>query len=227
MNIVTKTKGFFPLPVKQRAITIYHPSFQSFLYNWNKLLYSATEQQYKERLAQFKIDYPVRAVEYVDKIWLYWKEKIVMFWLNNFLPISIYDGIFESPSSCRYDNYLIDILRSLNPRMYIQEDGLKELLVGQGSPYLRIPPSSTPPNLGYFVQEQEQRRLFSNITILPSISNPSTTNPLQQWALRVESDPSTTQLGIERIGQYSDIYKAGMERERAYLRAFADIAGGP
>jgi hypothetical protein len=33
INIVAKTKGFFPLPVKHRAITIQYPSFQSFLYN--------------------------------------------------------------------------------------------------------------------------------------------------------------------------------------------------
>jgi hypothetical protein len=82
MNVVAKTKSFFLPPIKYGDSTIWHSFFQSFLYNWNKLLYVTTEEQYEEKLAKFKIDHPVRAVEYIDKTWLYWKEKLVTFWLN-------------------------------------------------------------------------------------------------------------------------------------------------
>jgi hypothetical protein len=34
-------------------------------------------------------------------------------------------------------------------------------------------------------------------------------------------------VGIERINLYGDIYEAGTERERVYLRVFVDVAGGP
>jgi hypothetical protein len=364
MNVVAKTKGFFPPPVKHGATTTRHPSFQSFLCDWNKLLYSATEQQYEERLAQFKVDHPVRAVEYVDKTWLCWKEKIVTFWLNNVRHFGHFttspiegchaglkqalqkstlsldtsferlldyweaqhiriEGVTAQQLNAPRHQYNVALFQSLVPhiyayalkRTYAQDSMLPangpptsictgrfsysmglpcqhtiyhrkqssqplvpsdfhtrwhirkpfllpmqqqlphrhssilepENVRARGRPqgalggvrqpisstrrdpsaFERIPPSSAPPNLGHFVQEQEQRRLLSNITILPSTSNPSATNPRQQWALRIESDPSTTHLGIERIRQYGDTYEAGTERERAYLRAFADTAGGP
>src|SRR5258708_22242168 len=82
MNVLAKTKKFFPGPVKVGEKVIRHPQFQAFLKSWNMLLDSPTTSIYNQRLADFKANYPTGAVKYCTDTWLIWKENLVAAWIN-------------------------------------------------------------------------------------------------------------------------------------------------
>jgi hypothetical protein len=82
MNVLAKTKRFFPGPVKVGDRTVRHPRFQEFLSSWNILLTSLTVSIYNQRLADFKAKYPTSAVKYCTDTWLIWKENLVTAYID-------------------------------------------------------------------------------------------------------------------------------------------------
>jgi hypothetical protein len=83
MNVLAKTKKFFPGPIKgDDGKVTRHPTFQVFLCCWNALLASTTEQVYNELLEEMRIKHPVGAMSYCESTWLLWKEKLVLHWIN-------------------------------------------------------------------------------------------------------------------------------------------------
>jgi transposase-like protein len=51
MNVLAKTKRWFPALVKVNGKAVRHPQFQEFLSSWNMLLASSSEAIYNRRLA--------------------------------------------------------------------------------------------------------------------------------------------------------------------------------
>lgn len=86
MNVLAKTRRFFPPAVKQPNGKHYrHPRFQEFLKEWNALLAANTEESFTSTLASFKDPgrHPGEAVAYAVKTWIDpWKEKLVAYWVN-------------------------------------------------------------------------------------------------------------------------------------------------
>jgi hypothetical protein len=82
MNVLAKTKRFFPAPVKVGDRVVRHPEFQVFLRSWNMLLDSPTVSIYNQRLAEMQVNYPTSAVKYCIDTWLIWKEALVTAWIN-------------------------------------------------------------------------------------------------------------------------------------------------
>ena len=83
MNVLAKTKKYFPGPIKGDDGTwTRHPTFQAFLNCWNTLLASATEQAFDELLDEMRIRFPLQAMSYCEGTWLLWKEKLVMYWID-------------------------------------------------------------------------------------------------------------------------------------------------
>jgi hypothetical protein len=80
MNVLAKTRKFFPGPVKVGERTVRHPNFQEFLSSWNMLLDSMSI--YNRRLAEMQAKYPTSAVKYCTDTWLIWKEALVAAWIN-------------------------------------------------------------------------------------------------------------------------------------------------
>jgi MULE transposase domain len=64
MNVLAKTKKFFPAPILVNNRPIRHPQFQEFLTSWNVLLASPTVPIYNQRLAEMQAKYPTSAVKY-------------------------------------------------------------------------------------------------------------------------------------------------------------------
>lgn len=90
MNVLAKTKKFFPGPVKdQEGKVVRHPQFQAFLSCWNTLLASSTEQAYNQLLEKMRADFPSGALSYIEGTWLWWKEKLVSFWVNQHLHFGV------------------------------------------------------------------------------------------------------------------------------------------
>lgn len=85
MNVLAKSRRFFPKATPsidgppQR-----HPSFEAFLREWDQLLKSTTEDEFLTRVRTFKTPgrFPSGAVEYATKTWLPWKEKLVLYWVD-------------------------------------------------------------------------------------------------------------------------------------------------
>jgi hypothetical protein len=73
MNVLAKTKRFFPAPVKVGERVVRHPQFQEFLSSWNILLASRTVPIYNQRLAEIQAKYPT---------WLIWKENLVTVYID-------------------------------------------------------------------------------------------------------------------------------------------------
>ena len=67
MNILAKTKKFFPGPVKEGKIIQRHPQFQEFLQAWGTLLDSPTLEAYALNLTKF-CTFPDKAVQYAENI---------------------------------------------------------------------------------------------------------------------------------------------------------------
>ena len=82
MNVLAKTKKFFPAPVKVGDKTVRHPQFQEFLSSWNTLIASPTVPIYNQRLADFKAKHPTNAVKYCTDTWLIWKESLVAVYID-------------------------------------------------------------------------------------------------------------------------------------------------
>jgi hypothetical protein len=83
MNVLAKTKRFFPPPVKENGIYKRHPTFQEFLKLWGVLLDSTSLEAYTFNLTKLRT-YLHGAVQYVENTWLVpWKEKLVRYWINN------------------------------------------------------------------------------------------------------------------------------------------------
>ena len=71
MNVLAKTKKFFPSLVKdQEGKVVRHPQFQAFLSCWNTLLASSTEQAYNQLLEKIRADFPSGALSYIEGTWL-------------------------------------------------------------------------------------------------------------------------------------------------------------
>jgi hypothetical protein len=89
MNVLAKTKRFFPGPVKVGDKVQRHPEFQVFLRSWNMLIDSPTMSIYNQRLADFKAKYPTSAVKYCTDTWLIWKENLVTAYIDQHLHFGI------------------------------------------------------------------------------------------------------------------------------------------
>jgi hypothetical protein len=73
MNVLQRTKPFFPKPTRLRNGTIErHPTFASFLRAWNELIGASSEAQFDELLVRLQTPdrYPLEAVTYVVNIWI-------------------------------------------------------------------------------------------------------------------------------------------------------------
>ena len=85
MNVLAKTKGFFPSPRRGASGSIERSAeFQDFLSSWNMLLASPTVTRYEQRLQDMRTKYPARAMDYCTNTWLIWKEHIVAAWINQY-----------------------------------------------------------------------------------------------------------------------------------------------
>jgi hypothetical protein len=82
MNVLAKTKGWFPAPVQVNGTIQRHPQFQDFIQSWNALLASPTEHIYNQKLAEMQAKYPAPAVRYCADTWLLWKENLVACYIN-------------------------------------------------------------------------------------------------------------------------------------------------
>jgi hypothetical protein len=71
MNVVAKTKKHF----KDQD------SFDAFYQAWRAVIESTTKEQYHENLQELRKHKAV-AVKYIEKTWLVWREKIVVYWIN-------------------------------------------------------------------------------------------------------------------------------------------------
>jgi hypothetical protein len=82
MNILAKTKRWFPAPVRVNGIIERYPQFQDFICSWNTLLASPTEQFYNQKLAEIQTKYPLAALQYCANTWLLWEENLVACYIN-------------------------------------------------------------------------------------------------------------------------------------------------
>lgn len=85
MNVLSKTKKWFPAPVKGAHHYQRHPQFRAFLGDWNSLLLSGNEEEYNTRLARMRTVYSLQAMSYIETTWLIFKEKLVKFWVDQHL----------------------------------------------------------------------------------------------------------------------------------------------
>jgi hypothetical protein len=89
MNVLAKTKKFFPAPILVNNRPVRHPRFQEFLSSWNVLLASPTVPIYNQRLAEMQAKYPTSAVKYCTDTWLIWKEKLVAAYIDQHLHFGV------------------------------------------------------------------------------------------------------------------------------------------
>jgi hypothetical protein len=89
MNMLAKTKRWFPGPIKTSGKTVRHPQFQDFLSSWNTLLASPTEELYNKKLVEMRAKYPTGAIEYCTKTWLIWRESLVACWINQYYHFGV------------------------------------------------------------------------------------------------------------------------------------------
>jgi hypothetical protein len=89
MNVLAKTKKFFPAPILVNNRPIRHPQFQEFLTSWNVLLASPTVPIYNQRLAEMQAKYPTSAVKYCTDTWLIWKENLVATYIDQYLHFGV------------------------------------------------------------------------------------------------------------------------------------------
>ena len=85
MNVVAKTKKFFPPGTKRTHFVERHPTFKVFLQDWKTLIASSDIDSFDRNLRSFQQlhRYPAPAVHYVANKWILpWKEKLVAYWVN-------------------------------------------------------------------------------------------------------------------------------------------------
>jgi hypothetical protein len=86
MNVLAKTKKYFPQLVEGANGGYYrNPDFRAFLQAWNTLLLCGDQASYDAQLYEFCQKYPKAAVRYCKSTGLIWKEKIVRFWVDQYL----------------------------------------------------------------------------------------------------------------------------------------------
>ena len=90
MNVLAKTKKFFPAPIKgDDGITRRHPKFKEFIVDWISLLNSGTINEYQKNLDHLR-RHARGAVDYVEGAWLrLWKEKLVCYWVDQNLHFGV------------------------------------------------------------------------------------------------------------------------------------------
>ncbi|RFU27819.1 hypothetical protein B7463_g8517, partial [Scytalidium lignicola] len=89
MNILAKTKKYFPGPTKEDGVWKRHAGFNTFLQACVNVFNSTTERDYSENLAELK-KFDHRAVNYVMNTWLTpWKEKLMRYWVDQHLHFSV------------------------------------------------------------------------------------------------------------------------------------------
>ena len=84
INVLAKTRQFFPAPSRVGGRIIRHPRFQDFLSSWNSLLASSTEDLYRRQLVAMHAKYPTNAMKYCTDTWLIWKENLVACYINQY-----------------------------------------------------------------------------------------------------------------------------------------------
>ena len=82
MNVLARTKQYFPGPTQVNGQPVRHPRFQGFLSSWNRLLSSPLESIYLQRLSEMQAEYPTAAMKYCIDTWLIWKENLVGCFIN-------------------------------------------------------------------------------------------------------------------------------------------------
>lgn len=82
MNVLAKSKKYFPKPTKKGNSYVRSPIFVEFLKQWNAVLAATSEETYKQEVAKLEAMAPKDAYIYVERTWLIWKEKIVRFWVD-------------------------------------------------------------------------------------------------------------------------------------------------
>jgi hypothetical protein len=89
MNILAKTKKYFPGPIKGKDGTWRrHPKFKEFLQACVDLFNSESEAIYAENLEKLQ-RFNQGAVNYVVNTWLLWKEKLVRCWVDQHLHFGV------------------------------------------------------------------------------------------------------------------------------------------
>ena len=74
------------------ALEIVDPKWEAFLKDWASLLDSLTEAEYNSRLIRFRTRTSAaekEAINYVEKTWLKWKEKLVRYWVDTNLHFGV------------------------------------------------------------------------------------------------------------------------------------------
>lgn len=85
MNVLAKTRRFFPAATRENGVYKRHPKFKEFLQEWNSLLAASAPEVYESLVTKFQEPgrHPVQATKYALNTWLTpWKEKLVAAWTN-------------------------------------------------------------------------------------------------------------------------------------------------
>jgi len=61
--------------------------YQEFLQSWNQLIYSTTEDDYSNWLAEIEKQYPLPPIRYVKETWLIYREKFIVAWTQIYLHL--------------------------------------------------------------------------------------------------------------------------------------------
>jgi hypothetical protein len=96
MNILANCRKHYPADkqdlAKKTAVNpqgyIPDPQWVKFLKDWQALLDSLTHAEYRTRLSQF-CTHKKAAVDYIERVWLVWKEKLVRHWVDRCLHFGI------------------------------------------------------------------------------------------------------------------------------------------
>lgn len=96
MNILANCRKYYPAdlkdPSKQTSVNpqgyVPDPGWTDFLKDWAALLDSPTNADYNTRLAKFRT-HRKEAVDYVESVWLVWKEKLVRYWVDQCLHFGV------------------------------------------------------------------------------------------------------------------------------------------
>ncbi|KAI0991183.1 hypothetical protein K3495_g17004 [Podosphaera aphanis] len=91
MNVLAKSKKYFPKPTKKGNSYVRSPIFVEFIKQWNAVLAATSEETYKQEVAKLEAMAPKDAYIYIERTWLIWKEKI------DYLRRSTYDlkGVYD------------------------------------------------------------------------------------------------------------------------------------
>jgi hypothetical protein len=86
MNVLAKTKKFFPKPVRGNdGVYRRHQKFKDFLMDWNALLLTTSKTAYDNTLKKMEAVYDKGAMSYVTSTWLIFQEKLVKLWVDQHL----------------------------------------------------------------------------------------------------------------------------------------------